>query len=406
MPQNRNENLLLESSRECSPASTIPSEHSFSRSSSLQSHTQSSPPRLFRNLLKTGYVYDVFMSYHANLNAYEFHPEDPRRIFYIYREMKNQGLLDISVRIPVKKATKELILTTHTKGLYKLIRSTKTMDRKELIEMEENNDSIYVNSHSFESSLYAAGGLVELCKAVLNDEVKNGFAIIRPPGHHAEYDTAMGFCFFNNVAIATKYCIDQLNAKRIMIVDWDIHFGNGTQKIFEDKKNVLYVSLHRYEEATFYPGDKSGAIDSVGKGHGRGRTVNIPWTKYGMKDSDYIYAFHQVILPIGYEFSPDLVIVSAGFDSAKDDHIGQCNVTPTGYSIMTHLLMGLARGRVVMALEGGYNLKATSISATACMNVLVGEAPLATIKEPPSLEGMMVVKDVKRVQRQFWKCLK
>ncbi|ORX58944.1 Arginase/deacetylase [Hesseltinella vesiculosa] len=280
------------------------------------------------------------------------------------------------------------------------------MPREDLLELESISDSIYVNNQTYEASLYAAGGVVQVCRAVVLDEVKNGFAIVRPPGHHAEPSTFMGFCFLNNVAIAASYCRRELGVKRIMIVDWDIHFGNGTYNIFERDADVLYLSLHRYEEeAEFYPNDTNGCIESIGEGGGTGRKVNIAWSRAGVRDADYLHAFHEVVMPIGYEFNPELVIVSAGFDAADGDEIGMCHVTPEGYSQMTHLLTGLANGRLVMALEGGYNLEATASSAVACMQVLAGEPPRPLKNTTPSISAVKTVADVKNVQKAFWSSL-
>ncbi|KAI8059615.1 hypothetical protein BC940DRAFT_313343 [Gongronella butleri] len=358
-----------------------------------------------RRNLKTGYVYDIFMSFHANLHPYDLHPEDPRRIFYIYRQMQEEGLLASCQRIPIVKPTSSDITTVHTKDHLRQLQATQHMTRKELLHLERNGDSLYVNGHTYESSLYAAGGVIEVCRAVVHDEVKNGFAIVRPPGHHAEPDEFMGFCFLNNVAIATKYCRHKLGVKRVMIVDWDVHFGNGTYEVFKNDEHVLYVSLHRYEDATFYPADENGDYVKFGSSKAAGKMVNVPWPSAGMTDADYMHAFHQIVMPVGHEFNPDLVIVSAGFDAASGDYIGMCHVTPAGYSQMTHMLMGLAGGRLVMALEGGYDLTATAESAAACMKVLVGEPPAPLTIATPSQTAVETVKKVKNVQKLFWRSL-
>jgi histone deacetylase 6 len=173
---------------------------------------------------------------------------------------------------------------------------------------ETKYDSIYLNSNSFNSGIFAVGCLIELVEAVVLNQIRNGFAIIRPPGHHAESDRPMGFCMFNNVAIATKHCMRYLNVRKVLILDWDAHFGNGTQEIFSEEADVLYVSLHRYEDTAFYPSDRKGSAEYTGHGNGRGKTVNIPWPCCGMTDADYLYAFRQVVIPIATEFNPDLVI--------------------------------------------------------------------------------------------------
>ncbi|KAL0084853.1 hypothetical protein J3Q64DRAFT_1640413, partial [Phycomyces blakesleeanus] len=354
--------------------------------------------------LQTGYVYGVEMSYHANLNQSEDHPEDPLRIFSIYNKLQQSGLLDDCVRLMCKKAHARDVLMVHTEEHFKNIKSTKSMTRNQLLDMENSHDSIYLNGHTYECSMYAIGSVIEACRAVIENRVKNAFAIVRPPGHHAETEHAMGFCVMNNVAIATRYCMTHLDTKKVMILDWEI--GNGTQEIFSDDPNVLYVSLHRFENGSFYPQNQKGRADYFGSKRGKGKTVNVPWPKEGMGDAEYIYAFEQVIMPIAREFAPSLVIVSAGFDAAHGDHIGQCEVTPAGYGQMTHMLMSLANGKVVMALEGGYNINSIAVSSVGCMAVLKGEAPEPIKPDSrPSEICKETIAIVKKLQATQWKSL-
>ncbi|KAI9264770.1 hypothetical protein BY458DRAFT_490985 [Sporodiniella umbellata] len=359
-----------------------------------------------RRFLKTGYVYDTIMSYHATPDPIEIHPEDPQRLYRIYSILQKHGLLAECKRIKSRKATREEITDIHSITHYRKMReTTKFSKRTQYIDLEHIYDSVYLNSSSFESGLYAAGSLISLVEALVKDEIQNAFAIIRPPGHHAEHDVPMGFCLFNNVAIATKHCMKRLGVKKTLIVDWDVHFGNGTQSIFSNDPNVLYISLHRYEDKTFYPSDRKGSAEYTGHGEGKGTTVNIPWPCSGMTDADYIYAFKEIVIPIAMEFSPDLLIVSAGFDAAIDDPIGQCKVTPTGYAHMTHMLKSINNGKMAIALEGGYNLNSIAISALGCMNVLLGEAPPAIEHIfDPKKECIDTIKLVKKVQREYWRC--
>ncbi|KAG2196385.1 hypothetical protein INT47_012889 [Mucor saturninus] len=360
-----------------------------------------------RRHLKTGFVYDTAMSYHATPNPMEIHPEDPRRIFKIFNILEQNGLLGECERINSRRATKEEILLVHNIIHYRTLRqSADYKSRADYMAMENDYDSIYLNSNSFESALYAVGSLINLMEAVISDQVRNAFAIIRPPGHHAEQDMPMGFCLFNNVAIATRDSMKRLGVKKTLIVDWDVHFGNGTQVIFSEDPNVLYVSLHRFEDGAFYPSDHKGSAEYTGHGKGEGKTLNIPWPCAGMTDADYLYAFRQVIMPIAMEFGPDVVVVSAGFDAAINDPIGKCNVTPAGYGQMTHMLQSIAHGKLVIALEGGYDLNSIAVSALACMNVLLGDAP-----EPidstliPKQECIDTIEKVKAVQKNYWTCL-
>ncbi|KAI8327905.1 hypothetical protein EDC96DRAFT_612626 [Choanephora cucurbitarum] len=364
-------------------------------------------PLNHRRSLKTGFVYDTAMSYHATPDPMEIHPEDPRRIFKIFHILDRHGLLKECERIKSRRATKQEILLVHNIVHYRKIRATSALkSRQEYMAMEHDFDSIYLNSNSFESSLYAVGSLIELLEAVVLDKVKNAFAIIRPPGHHAEMDMPMGFCLFNNVAIATRDCIKRLGAKKVLIVDWDVHFGNGTQSIFSEDPDVLYVSLHRFEDASFYPSDHKGGAHYTGHGRGLGKTVNVPWPCAGMTDADYIYAFQHIIMPISMEFNPDVVIVSAGFDAAINDPIGKCKVTPAGYGQMTHMLKGLANGKLLIALEGGYDLNSIAVSALACMNVLLGDAPdMIDSNLVPKKECIETIETVRNVQQKYWKSL-
>ncbi len=208
---------------------------------------------------------------------------------------------------------------------------------------------------SWEAARLAAGSLLVLCEAVLAGEVRNGFALVRPPGHHAERERAMGFCLFNNVAVAAAW-LRTRGMRRVAILDWDLHHGNGTQHLFEADPDVLYVSTHQYP---FYPG--TGAAEEVGRGAGAGRTVNLPFPA-GFGDAEYARAFGEVVVPIVRQFAPDFVLLSAGFDCDHRDPLGGMEVTPAGFAAMARACVGLAEecagGRVAAVLEGGYDLGA------------------------------------------------
>ncbi|KAF9585780.1 Histone deacetylase 5 [Lunasporangiospora selenospora] len=238
-------------------------------------------------------------------------------------------------------------------------------------------DTTWNPYHSSTAAKVAAGCLITLVDQVVTGRCKNGFAIIRPPGHHAEEDEAMGFCFFNNVGVAVNLTLTKypLTVQKILIIDWDVHHGNGTQQIFYENPNVLYISLHRWDNGHFYP--FTGAPDECGEEAGEGKNVNLAWSSYGrgqaMGDVEYIAAFWYVLLPIARQFGPDLVIVSAGFDAA-DGHasnIGGYTVSPQGFAILTRLVQTLAGGRVILSLEGGYEFEPLANSATACLEELL-----------------------------------
>ncbi|KAI5300087.1 Histone deacetylase hda1 [Ascosphaera atra] len=257
------------------------------------------------------------------------------------------------------------------------------------------------------SSVLSVGGAIETCRAVVSGKVKNAIGVIRPPGHHAEHDKTMGFCVFNNVCVATKACQKEFGerCRKVLILDWDVHHGNGTQEAFYDDPNVLYMSLHVFRDGTFYPGGDAGDYDHCGEGNGLGRNVNVPWPIQGMGDGDYLYAFQQVIMPIAYEFDPDLVIISAGFDAAAGDELGGCFVTPPCYAHMTRMLMNLAQGKVAVCLEGGYNFRSISKSALAVARTLMGEPPDRLSSTAASNVAVKTVELVKREQSKYWQCL-
>jgi histone deacetylase 6 len=270
-------------------------------------------------------------------------------------------------------------------------------------------DSIYFNHATYDCAMLAAGGAIEACKAVVQGIVRNAIAIIRPPGHHAETDSPSGFCIFNNVPIAARVCQDAYpeTCRKVLILDWDVHHGNGVQHAFYEDPNVLYISLHVYKDGNFYPNLKDGNLDYCGQGPGEGKNVNIPWAEHGMGDSEYLYAFQEIVMPIATEFDPDLVIVSAGFDAAEGDLLGGCFVTPACYGHMTHMLMRLAKGKIVVCLEGGYNLRSIARSALAVTRVLMLEPPDRMNQDLPAPKdsAVHVIENVKRQHSKYWKAL-
>ncbi|KAJ1653603.1 Histone deacetylase hda1 [Dispira simplex] len=321
----------------------------------------------------TGLVYDVRMRFHTPGDPRDKHPEDPRRIWRIYNALKDAQCLDKCVRIKTREATTEDILLVHDLIYHDTISRTPQASQLQLDKLATQYDSIYLCPESAYVARLACGGLIELCKAVVQGQVRNGFAAIRPPGHHAERIEAMGFCLYNNVAVATRWVQRHCQVKRILIVDWDVHHGNGIQEAFYQDPDVLYFSLHRYEDGTFYPCSPVASCDSIGIDLGVGRNVNVGWPCAGMGDGDYLHAFDELLMPMAREFDPELVIVACGFDAAKGDTLGECLVTPGAYAHMTNLLKSLAGGRLVLALEGGYSLDAVAECALACVQVLLGE---------------------------------
>ncbi|KAG5438180.1 hypothetical protein PCANB_003031 [Pneumocystis canis] len=387
--------------------------HSMNEQSSIKEKKK------YKFKLKTGLCYDVRMRFHATINPVDFHPEDPRRIYRIYKEIADSGLIEycgwscsdsdeneVMKRISARELTREEALLVHTVNHWDALLRTESMSINELMHFESIHNSVYFNNESAFCARLSAGGTIETCIAVAEERVRNAIAIVRPPGHHAESDCAMGFCLFSNVAIAAKCVLQKFfNIQRILILDWDVHHGNGTQRVFYDDDSVLYISLHRYEDGRFYPGSTYGNYDKVGTGKGRGKTVNIPWSCKGMGDSDYIYAFQKVVLPIAYEYNPNMVIISSGFDAAMGDEIGECFVTPVGYAHMTHMLMGLAEGKLVTVLEGGYNLDSISSSALAVTKTLIGEPPPELKMTKASDACIRVIQKVISEHSKYWDCM-
>lgn len=250
-----------------------------------------------------------------------------------------------------------------------------------------------------EAAFLAAGAAVQAVDELFEGGARRAFALVRPPGHHAERDRAMGFCFFNNVAIAAAHARAVYGLKRVLVVDWDVHHGNGTQHAFYTDPGVLYVSTHR--GGPFYPG--TGALDEAGRGEGLGYNVNVPLPP-GMGDGDYAAVFEELVRPIADAYAPELVLVSAGFDPHRDDPLGGMAVTAGGFAAMCAVLRDVADrhagGRIALALEGGYDLDGLAESARACLDVLTGAPPPAA--GPPSEPGRAALTAAREFHRRHW----
>ena len=228
---------------------------------------------------------------------------------------------------------------------------------------------------SFEAARLAAGGAIEIADAIARGDLDNGFAALRPPGHHAEADRPMGFCLFNNVALVARHLIDVRGLERVLIVDWDVHHGNGTQHSFYDSPNVLYASTHQYP---FYPG--TGRPEEIGSGSGAGYTLNIPMPA-GAGDSEFAAAFRDLLMPVASEFAPQFVLVSAGFDAHRSDPLASLALTTKAFAEMTDALAGVAdasaNGKLLLLLEGGYDLAALTDSVATSVAHLREPEPVA-----------------------------
>lgn len=246
-------------------------------------------------------------------------------------------------------------------------------DEQVLEDKSSRYDAVYFHPLTFEAALFAAGSVIELVDAMINDEIRNGFALVRPPGHHALADEPCGYCFFNNVAIAAAHAIKVHKLERILIVDWDVHHGQATQFSFEEDEKVLYFSIHKFLDGKYWPQLPESNFTSIGKGPGKGFNVNIPLNAENLTDYDYLAIFHNILLPIAHEFNPQLILVSAGFDAAIGCPEGNMRLSPPVYAHLTHYLMGFANGKLALVLEGGYFLPSLAESAAQCFRSLLGD---------------------------------
>ncbi|XP_070126295.1 histone deacetylase 7 isoform X5 [Equus caballus] len=379
----------------------------------------------------TGLVYDsVMLKHQCSCGDNSRHPEHAGRIQSIWSRLQERGLRSQCECLRGRKASLEELQSVHSER-HVLLYGTNPLSRLKLDNgklagllaqrmfvmlpcggVGVDTDTIWNELHSSNAARWAAGSVTDLAFKVASRELKNGFAVVRPPGHHADHSTAMGFCFFNSVAIACRQLQQQGKASKILIVDWDVHHGNGTQQTFYQDPSVLYISLHRHDDGNFFPG--SGAVDEVGAGSGEGFNVNVAWAgglDPPMGDPEYLAAFRIVVMPVAREFSPDLVLVSAGFDAAEGHPapLGGYHVSAKCFGYMTQQLMSLAGGAVVLALEGGHDLTAICDASEACVAALLGNKvdPLSEEgwKQKPNLNAIRSLEAVIRVHSKYWGCM-
>nr|XP_061841670.1 histone deacetylase 7-like isoform X1 [Nerophis lumbriciformis] len=380
----------------------------------------------------TGLVYDAQMQKHqCTCGDHSCHPEHPGRVHSIWSRLHERGLRSQCEHIGSRKASLEELQSVHsekhvlrygTNPLHRLKLDNPKLARilaQRIFVMLPcggvgvDNDTIWNELHTAAASRMAAGCVIQLALKVAQGELKNGFAVVRPPGHHATHSSPLGFCFFNSVAIAAKQLQQKLSVGKILIVDWDVHHGNGTQEAFYNDPSVLYISIHRYDNGNFFPG--GGHPNEVGAGAGEGFNVNVGWTKSlspSMGDAEYLAAFRAVVMPIAHEFSPDVVLVSAGFDAVEghSPSLGGYTVTAKCFGFLTRQLMSLAGGRLVLALEGGHDLKAICDASEACVSALLGleVEPLAqsVLDKKPSDNAVQSLLSVIQVQGEYWQSVK
>ncbi|MCK4375282.1 MAG: histone deacetylase [Candidatus Brocadiae bacterium] len=314
-----------------------------------------------RQVATTGFVYDEVFLQHETGPA---HPESPRRLEAIVNRLEEKGLLARLAEFARRPAAQEWILTVHSKQYVAHVEKSCRQGAAYL-----DSPDTPISARSYEAAVEAVAGVLSAVDAVVDGTVENAFCAVRPPGHHAQRDRAMGFCIFNNVAIAARYVQKRHNLPRVLIVDWDVHHGNGTQRAFYDDPTVLYFGVHQYP---FYPG--TGAESEQGAAEGKGYTINVPLPA-GSGDAEFTRALQEKLKPAALAFKPDFVLISAGFDAHEADPLGGMRVTSEGFAELTRIVKGIAekccQGRLVSVLEGGYDLKALADSVEAHIRVLM-----------------------------------
>jgi acetoin utilization deacetylase AcuC-like enzyme len=300
---------------------------------------------------KVGIIYDDYFLEHKPFYS---HPENPNRLIAIVETLKKYGLWDRLKKIDIDDVeyaeVEELLHKVHSEDHIKMVESLKG-------HYGNIDADTYYSPETSSVAFRAAQASVKAVEEVMKGRTERVFVLARPPGHHATFSEAMGFCFFNNAAVSAEKA-KSMGAERVLIVDFDVHHGNGTQEIFWKRDDVLYFSSHRYP---FYPG--TGRFDEIGEGKGKGYTVNLPLPR-GLSDGEYAKLYEEVLVPVIEKFSPDIVIVSAGFDAHYNDPLADMKLTEEGFSYLAHLIMTSAQKSkgFVFLLEGGYNLEGTAES--------------------------------------------
>ena len=314
--------------------------------------------------MKAGLVYDPIYLEHDTGR----HPEKSQRLVAIMSHLEETGAKEKLTLLSPRPASIEELETVHAPEYVSEVKSKAERGGGWL-----DSDTIMC-PRSYEVALYAAGGLLTGVESVVKGEIDSAFVLVRPPGHHATRNRAMGFCIFNNVAIAAKFALSNFNLSRVLIADFDVHHGNATQETFYADPRVLYFSTHQYP---FYPG--TGWMDEIGTGEGEGFTVNFPVTA-GWGDEEYLRAYNEVLVPVARRFQPQLILVSAGFDPHWADRIAMMQVSVSGFAqivlVLKRLADELCQGRLVFTLEGGYNLQVAASSVKATFDVLLDSSEI------------------------------
>src|SRR4030042_601360 len=345
---------------------------------------------------KTGVVKDMrYLRHSAGFG----HPESPERLAAIYEMLDNPLMAWKFIEIEPRETPHKEIETIHAPSYVEYIAGT------------AGQSSVYLDPdtatspESYEIAKLAVGGVCNAIDSVMEKKVDNAFALVRPPGHHAEADSAAGFCIFNNIAIGAMHAILKHHLKKVLIVDWDLHHGNGTQHSFYDDSRILYFSTHQYP---YYPG--TGSLQEIGQGKAEGYTINVPLS-VGAGDASFVKIFHKVLQPVALKFKPQLVLLSAGFDTHYQDPLGGMRVTPDGFAALTRILMNIAASycdsRFVAVLEGGYHIAGLTQSVKAVLEemrdeTLYPEEKLTSLESQADENTSNIIKQVISKIKPYW----
>jgi len=321
------------------------------------------------------------------------HVECPERLEAIARVLES-GLDFLPVRIAARPASPDEIAYIHAPKYIDFLSRTRGQAHVQI------DSDTATSALSFDTATLAAGGTIEAADFILAGKGRNAFALVRPPGHHAERGQAKGFCLFNNAAIAAEHLIRNRGLRRILVADWDVHHGNGTQNAFYSRRDVLFFSTH---QSPFYPG--SGSREETGAGDGLGYSVNVPLTA-GKTDGEYLFIYRNILGPIARAFEPEFIIVSAGFDIFAGDPLGGMRVGPEGFAGLASELMTLAAetcgGRLLLVLEGGYHIEGQALAVREVLRRLAGSRPSPNIRADISTAAWKEIAPVLDIHRRFW----
>ena len=310
---------------------------------------------------RVGFVYDPRYLGHEMGHG---HPESPERLRAICTQLQSSGTWSRLHQLPPRHAERQWIECIHESSYIDTLARRSPKDGYTSLDPDTS-----MSSGTLDAAYLATGGALAAADAIMTGEIAHAFCAVRPPGHHAEADRAMGFCFFNTVAITARYLQQQHGVQRILIVDWDVHHGNGTQHAFYDDDSVLFFSTHQFP---YYPGTGRGT--ETGGGKGQGLTINVPLSG-GQGDDEYQEVFQKVLVPAAEAFQPEFILISAGFDAHREDPLASMDLTESGYAELTRIVASLAKnfsgGRILGCLEGGYHLHALAASVDQHLQILL-----------------------------------